>query len=590
LLCAACALFAVASAAAAQPAASVASVASAPVVKLDESHAQFEFAERRAWIGPAGRATISSVAAGRVALGTVGHAAVLPLERGRTMWMQLRLQRAAAASHHWILEIPMPLLDSATLYEREPGGRWVSRTAGDHYRVDTWPEVGRYPFFRLDLDDEALHDLYLEVEHGTPLSLPLRLVTAAEHDRLMRLEYLGLGMAFGALLLLTAWSISRAWRLQDPVYAWYSGYALLNMLTVGAFTGIASHLAWGNMTWWADASPGCLALLAGGSALGIVRSVTEIVTRSRWLGLTSQVAGWAGPLLAVAYLFMDRRAGAATAGAYLLVVTVLAQCAAVVTWRRGDPVGRWMTLGSVPLAIAVIVSIARVFGWLEASWFTDYVLVLALTIDLPLLLGAINSRSRERRGARLRQLASASQDPLTGLLKLKPFSAHLTQALLRYHRRGEGAAAAIVELANHGWIKSSLGPEAAEESLLRAVIKLRGIVRDVDTTGRVGEARFGLILESVNTRAAVSQVASRLIATGLMTDAERPDDPPLQFHVAASLLAEASGNAQELLDGLASLLGTMSVRTRRPLRFLEEKHSEPDPGASESAPLTANAE
>ena len=44
---------------------------------------------------------------------------------------------------------------------------------------------------------------------------------------------------------------------------------------------------------------------------------------------------------------------------------------------------------------------------------------------------------------------------------------------------------ALVELVNYEWIKKTRGAEGAEEALLRAVIKLRRLVRDVDTTGRV---------------------------------------------------------------------------------------------------------
>lgn len=56
------------------------------------------------------------------------------------------------------------------------------------------------------------------------------------------------------------------------------------------------------------------------------------------------------------------------------------------------------------------------------------------------------------------------------------------------------------------------------------MIKLRRLVRDVDTTGRVGENRFGLILEGVQIPKAVNTVASRLIASGLMEEPGRPRD------------------------------------------------------------------
>jgi diguanylate cyclase (GGDEF)-like protein len=268
---------------------------------------------------------------------------------------------------------------------------------------------------------------------------------------------------------------------------------------------------------------------------------------------------------------------------------VLALYAATVTWRRGDPVGLWMLVGAVPLALAVLVALGRVTGWLQHWWLTEYALVLALTFDLPMVFGALNSRSEERHSVELRRLAAASQDALTGLMKRGPFTARLRQAIGRFQRRGEGAAVAVIELANYEWIQKTRGAEAVEEALLRSVIKLRRLVRDVDTAGRLGENRFGLILEGVSVRKPMSVVASRLVAAGLMEEPGRPKDVVLHFHVTAVVLHEHSGSADELLKALADALAEMSARTQRPVRFLEPGQllqSVPPVPTAEPSPMT----
>lgn len=566
-----------------------------PALLLDAARPAFDIPRRWAWVGPEAEAGIQRAATGQLSWRLSDAATVFPLARGQALWLKLRLQPQGIVADHWVLQIPLPVLDSATLFQQDASGAWTARTTGDLVSADAGRQPGRFPAFRLQLRDGQPQELYLQVRHSIALNLPLRLVTAAEHDHRMRLEYLGLGMAFGALALLVTLSVARAWRLRDRGYGLYAAYALLSMLAVAAFTGIAGHMVWGASTGWTDAAPGCLALLAGAIAVWIVGGLTEVASRTRWLGKALHASGWAGPALALLYLLVDRRIGVLLAGAYLLLVAALSLAAALFTWRRGDPVGRWIAMGSAPLVLAVMVSLARVFGWLEASWLTESALVLALAFDLPMLLGALNSRSRERRGAQLRQLAAASQDPLTGLLKTHPFQARLAQATQRLQRRGEGAAVAVIELANHGWLKSSRGPEAAEECLLRAVIKLRRLVRDVDTTGRLGEARFGLILEGVSSRATVSEIASRLIVSGLIAEAEQPRDPELKFHVVAVLLAEHCPPDEELMRALLGGLDRMSPRTRRPFRFLEPRQGLPgqDSGSglqpSEPAPFTASA-
>lgn len=539
-----------------------------------------------AWLGGDGQASIEQAAQGAVAFRPVPPGTVHPMGPGNALWLKLTVQRPIASQHEWMLEFPMPVLDAVTLYQRDGGGKWKGRVAGDTVPVQAWPEPGRYPFFRLELPDDAPRELYVRIRHSTPLSLPIRLVTVGNHDNRMQKEYLGLGMTFGAMVLLVAACLARAYVLRDRAYAWYSGYALISMLAVAALTGVAAHVLWSGGGGWPDAAPGCLAILSGAISLLIVRRVAALASRTRALDTAIQVVAGMGFVLAVSYLFVERPLGVALLGVYMLGVAALSLSAATLAWRRGDAVGRWLMMGAVPLHFAVLAAIARAFGWMEASWITEYALVIANTLNLPMLLGAINCRSRERRSALLRQLAVSSQDPLTGLLKARAFHARVGQAQHRLQRSAENSAVAVIELANYQWIKSSQGSQAAEEALLRSVIKLRRLIRDVDTTGRLGESRFGLVLEGASSRGVVSQLASRLIASGLMKDDDSPDETELHFHVVAVLLTEFTGNDAELVPCLGGVLGRMSGRTRRPFRFMEPQDAQlaDSSGGLEDAP------
>ena len=125
----------------------------------------------------------------------------------------------------------------------------------------------------------------------------------------------------------------------------------------------------------------------------------------------------------------------------------------------------------------------------------------------------------------------------------------------RYKRDKESAAVVFIDLVNYPRIKEYFGSAVAEQSLLRSVIKLRRLLRDVDTVSRIGEARFGLILEGVTSRVAVTDRAARLIAAGLMPLQGLKPDVTLQFHIAAALLDEKAAEAPELVDALDELLG-----------------------------------
>ena len=552
-------------------------------LRLDDARPVVDDPPVLAWFGPPQQAGIEAAAGGRLPFQRLEGGQALPFRGDQVLWMKLRLQGPAPSREAWQLEVPLPVLDRVTVYQRGAGGRWVAQTAGDTVAMRDWPRAARYPVFALRPTPGVPSDIYLEVRHSTPNTVPLRVATVEAHHRNDQREYLALGVTMGAMALLLAASMLRAWRLRDALYGWYALHALVAMLALAAFTGVAAHLFWGDAVGWVDGAGGSLALLAATLAAGIVARLGAVRTRMRG------IAGWLhllcglGVLFVALYLVVPRGIGVLLLAIHLFSVSVLCLCAAAATWRRGDPVGLWLLLAILPMAAAVVLAMARAAGLLPSFWLTEYALVLALALGVPMLFGALDSRSQERRSVELRRLAAANQDALTGLMKREPFMARLHQAIARYQRRGEGAAVAVIELANHGWIQKTRGAEAAEEALLRAVIKLRRLVRDVDTTGRLGENRFGLILEGVSLRRPMNSVAARLVAAGLMEEPGRPRDVVLHFHVAALVLGEHAAPAPDLLQALDRLLAEMSPRTQRPFRFLEAPMAG-DPGV-QAAPL-----
>jgi two-component system, sensor histidine kinase LadS len=288
-------------------------------------------------------------------------------------------------------------------------------------------------------------------------------------------------------------------------------------------------------------------------------------------------AGWAGLALAPAYLFAERQKALDALSAYFLFVTSVNVLAAWLAWRRHDVVGKWVLLAYAPLALGLALTILRLLGFLPVSALTQYTIVAAIVIEVPMLLLALSIRTRDRHGAQIREQALSSQDALTGLLASHLFQDRIRQVVSRYKRDKEDAAIVFIDLVNYPRIKQHLGQTVAEQSLLRSVIKLRRLVRDVDTVARVGEARFGLIMEGVGNRVVINDRAARLIAAGLMPLEGLKPEVTLQFHFAAVLLREREMGAEEAAPALAELLASMSPRTRRPIRFLAAEDTEPVP-------------
>jgi diguanylate cyclase (GGDEF)-like protein len=528
------------------------------------------------WVDPAGTFTVEQIARTGLAQPRPGQAdAIYSLGESGALWMHYRLLRERGARHSWLLEFPMPVLDAVTVYQQDAGGAWRSQSAGDTLAVSTWPEPGRHPHFRLDLPAGQVRDVYVRIRHMTSANFPVRLATEAAHDQRGQLAYLGLGATFGALLLLIAACLAQSLVYRDRVYAWYAAYASITTLAVAAYTGVAGHLFWPEFGALGDAPEASLAFLAAAAAVLFVRNLTGIAARYRLLDRVVYTMGLAGIALALAYPFVPKLQGLAVLGAYAVAATVGNLLIAFAAWRRGDVVGLWVMAAYVPLTLAVLMGVMRLFGWLPVFFGTQYAIVVAMALEVPLLLVALSIRSRDRHGAQTRELALSSQDALTGLLAPHLFHDRLHQVVLRYKRDHENAAVVFIDLVNYSRIKNYYGSAVAEQSLLRSVIKLRRLLRDVDTVSRIGEARFGLILEGVESRTEVTEHAARLIAAGLMPLKGLKPDVTLQFHIASVLLGERMMEAAELVDALGTLMAGMSPRTRRPIRFLEPEVTMP---------------
>lgn len=484
------------------------------------------------------------------------------------LWIRIDIDRKAIIQEHVVLWSPLPLLDSITLYKQDESGKWNSSRAGDRIAVADWPEPGRYPRFHLDLVQEK-SSIYLQVQGSTPVSIPLHIGREAQAQAADRKGFLGMGAITGVLLTLMLICFVTAFTYRDRLYLYYGVYMLFVILAVGAYTGVSAYLLWDDSPVWADLAQGFLAILSVGGALYFIEAMLggrQFAQRLSTL-LLSLVA-FSVPL-ALSYLFVSRTIGVVIMGVYMLTVSFIGLSLAARAWRRGDQVGKWVFFAYAPLAAAVLLALARAYGWINVSWVVQYGVVVALMLEAPLMMVALHVRSRDRHEINTREQAMTTQDALTGLLKEHIFDDRTRQTMARAAKRGEHSVIAIISLVNYQSISDAYGLQVAEQSVLRAVIKLRKVLRDVETVARVGTSHFGLILEGASQRNKVTDIGARLIAQGLMPLPGLVPEVTLQFHVAALLTREMPSGLQDVKEELLAILSSMGRRTRRPIRFLE---------------------
>jgi len=529
------------------------------------------------WLDQTGDATPEQVITGkRASLFTPSvEGAYYAMGRQASLWLHYRFKRESAADalpENWLLQFPQPLLDKVTVYQLNAAGTWATQTAGDTVAMPVGAEPGRYPQFQLQLGNERVghdvRDVYVRVQSGIATTVDAKVSAYSAHSRLVQIEYLILGLTFGAMLLMMVTCLNQSWVYRDPAFSWYAGYVFLLTLATGAWTGVGAQFTWQSWGIWPDIAPGVLGSMAGGAALLVAHYLCKPGSQHRVFERLVRYWGLAGFGVGALVPFLDRRVAVMMVGAYLGLVIVGTLSRAALTWRARDPVGMWVFLAFTPMAVAATLLVGDRLGMLPTSWFSQYGVMVGFSIEMPLLLVALNLRSRERHSVEARAQALISQDALTGLLSAPIFQDRFKQIVARSRKIREPAAVMYIDLVNYRYIKKTWGVAVAEQSLLRSVIKLRRILRDVDTVGRIDEARFGVILEGVASRGPVTELAARLIAAGLMPLTGLKPEVILQFHVAVALLSEYPGSDADIGEALTTLMQRMGPRSRRPIRFL----------------------
>lgn len=537
----------------------------------------------RIWIDETGTATINQVA--EMAHRPEGggflpqHAdTAYKLGSNKALWMHYRITAAPPAAHEWLFEVPLPLIDTVTFFQRDAAGKWTSRSAGDTIAVSQWPQAGRYPHFYFNLPESETRDFFLRIKHLSPVRIPLRLSTDARYHDRAEFKNLIFGMVLGVFGLLVLTCAAQSWIYRDSHYTWYALYGVLVALAIAAYSGIAASLLWPDSGWWSDTSRGFFAITATAASCAVVRKISRIRSHFPRLDQAMMALSAGGVGLAVIFVALPRSIGLNLVGLFIPVTVATLLTASFLTARTGDPVGKLLLAAHVPLALATSLTALAFIGVIAASWFTQYAAVIAILIEVPLSLVALNIRSRNRHSAMIHRQDAATRDALTGLMTASLFEKELELAVAAAKlNRHLSPAVVYFDFCNYEHIKHALGFEIAEQSLLRSVSALHEAVdQEGANVSRIGPARFAMILKNGATRASISEIAVRVITNGLLAHRYGQHTVTLRFHVAAALFQDHALDARGLVNSLNATLISMLPGTHRQLRFVE-----PDSGLIE---------
>ena len=480
---------------------------------------------------------------------------IYPLKPSQSLWIRFSAPPAPDAEH-WVLEIPYPALDRASLYTKDRTGMFTEQRAGDLTAVNHWLIPHRHPLLLVAFNAAEPTQFLLRLENAQGFSAPLRFVNASYLLRSEQMISMFLGVYFGIAVLGCAIGLMGLVWLRDRAYLYYGICSALVGLTLAALTGVAALHLWPNSPDWADRSLAVLGTLALVSFTLLNATVVSLAERSRRLNLLVWIVAITGLVLSVVLGVTDSALRLKLVVTYLVLVITVVPSVNLWAWRHGDRFGGWLLLAATPFAVTWAISIARYLQWIPLSFATEQGGLASMVFQLPALLTVLILRSQQRRENRRRILGLDRIDPTTGLITEQVFSERLLRMNARSEGLGHQSAVVMIDIINTEQTQRDFGRKAADELPLRVASRLLSIIRDIDSAARLSERRFGMLVEGPISLDEAAQLGPRIIARCLMPFKGLHEECVAQVRVAYAMVPYLSKGSQSLMSRLDERLTT----------------------------------
>ncbi len=218
-------------------------------------------------------------------------------------WVRIRLRSQAARTESWQLELGFPNMQEVTCFR--PGGEGkgfdMVRT-GTHHDFLTRNSPYHHFVFRIPLPQGTEQTLYLRLRNDWAMIFPLTLWTPEAFIHSSRVDYLQLGLVYGALILLIIYNLFLWLALKERNYGYYVGVLTCTLLGHMVYQGLAGQYLW-------PASPhltdlGMLVLFPVISILGMLFAISFLDTRKRSPVGHRVILGFIGVWLVIMVLFI----------------------------------------------------------------------------------------------------------------------------------------------------------------------------------------------------------------------------------------------------------------------------------------------
>ena len=478
---------------------------------------------------------------------------IYPLKAGQTLWIRFTVP-PAPDEDRWVVEIPYPALDRASLYSKNKAGQFTEQRFGDLTAVNQWPTPHRHPLLLVQFNAEEPTHFLLRIENAQGFSAPLQFITSRRVLRDEQQNSLFLGFYFGMALLGMLTGLICFVRLREQAYLYYSATCVLVGLTLAALTGAAALHLWPSSPKWADMSLSVLGVWSLMSVLLLNARVVSLAQRSRLVHRLVLATAATGLGVSILLATTPSALRLSLFLPYLVLVPIMLVSINFFAWRLGDRYGGWLLLAAVVFAIGWSVTAGRYLGWLPLSVLTEQSGLATVALQLPIFLTVLILRSQDSRQNRSRILGLNRIDPETGLHTEHVFNERLVRMSARSKRLKHQSAVVLIDLINTEQTLRDFGRKAADELPLRVASRLLSTIRDIDSAARLSGLRFGILVEGPISDEQATSLGPRIIARCLMPFKGMPTTCVAKVRIAYARVPYPSTNGQSLMSRLEQRL------------------------------------
>lgn len=320
------------------------------------------------------------------------------------IWLKFSIDDRRSVKSSLMLDTGIPFLDDLRVFVPAPDGTYSEISAGDLRPFHDRPFEHRN--FIIPLPDPVHETLpvYIRVQSGDSMMLPIRLVSPDVVHRDDRNEGLFYGFYYGIFFIMILYNLFLYLSLRDRNYLFYILYLAAYSLFQLSYNGVSFQYLWPGSPWFHH--KGLIFFTSTGLAAGMVFANTFLRLKI-YAPVMRRIFRVVIPLaLLYGFLafFIDNHYGLIFANIIALICSFLTLTAAIFSYRGGYKAARFFLAGWIIFLSGVCIVSLTNQGFMEFSFFTNNAAMLGSIAEVSLLSLALADRvsfiRKEREEAR----------------------------------------------------------------------------------------------------------------------------------------------------------------------------------------------